>query len=63
MFEIRKQDVGINNCVTDNADIATIFKYVVGIIWYKISEQEGNILEYMNLSLDADLLPKSHASG
>jgi hypothetical protein len=63
MFEIRKQDVEINNYVTDNADIPTIFEYVIGIIWYKISEQEGNILEYMNLSLDADLLPKSHANG
>jgi hypothetical protein len=62
MFESRKQDVDINNYVTDNADIPTIFEYIIGIIWYKISEQKGNVLEYMNLSLDADLLPKSHAN-
>ncbi|MDR1926531.1 MAG: AlwI family type II restriction endonuclease [Endomicrobium sp.] len=63
LFESRKQDSVINEYVTDNADVPTIFEYVIGIIWYKLSEQKGNILKYMNLSLDADLLPKSHANG
>lgn len=49
--------------VTDNADIPTIFEYVLGIVWYIISNREGNVLEYMNLSLEADLLPKTHAGG
>lgn len=44
--------------VTDNADIPTIFEYVLGIIWYKISDRQGDILSYMKLSLEADLLPK-----
>lgn len=33
------------------------------ILWYKASERQGKILDYMKLSLDADLLPKTHAAG
>lgn len=61
-FENR-EDEKINEYVTDNADIPTIFEYILGIIWYKISERKGNILDYMKLSLEADLLPKTHAGG
>lgn len=61
-FENRA-DAEIRRAVTDNADIPTIFEYVLGILWYKISERRGRVLDYMKLSLDADLLPKTHASG
>lgn len=61
-FESRN-DAEIRNMVTDNADIPTIFEYVLGIVWYKISERKGKILDYMKLSIDADLLPKTHAAG
>ncbi len=61
-FEDRN-DTEIKNMVTENADIPTIFEYVLGIFWYKISERQGKILDYMKLSLDADLLPKTHAAG
>ena len=61
-FETRA-DADIRRMVTDNADVPTIFEYVLGILWYKISERKGRILDYMKLSLDADLLPKTHASG
>lgn len=61
-FESRN-DTEIRNMVTDNADIPTIFEYVLGIMWYKLSEYQGKILDYMKLSLDADLLPKTHAAG
>ncbi len=61
-FENRDDDV-IRSMVTDNADIPTIFEYVLGIIWYKVSEMQGDILSYMKLSLEADLLPKTHAGG
>ncbi len=59
----RRNDTDIRNMVTDNADIPTIFEYVLAILWYKVSERHGKILEYMKLSLDADLLPKTHAAG
>ncbi len=61
-FKERK-DKEIYQMVTDSADIPTIFEYVLGIIWYKISDRKGKILDYMKLSLDADLLPKTHAAG
>jgi len=61
-FENREDD-NIRSLVTDNADIPTIFEYILGIVWYIISDRKGNVLEYMNLSLEADLLPKTHAGG
>ncbi len=61
-FEHRN-DTDIRSMVTDNADVPTIFEYVLGILWYKVSERQGKILDYMKLSLDADLLPKTHAAG
>ena len=61
-FESR-QDKKIYESVTDNADVPTIFEYILGIIWYKTSGEEGKILDYLKLSLDADLLPITHAAG
>lgn len=61
-FDSRNDDA-IFKAVSDNADIPTIFEYIIGIIWYKTSEYRGRILDYLKLSLDADLLPVTHASG
>lgn len=58
-----RNDDLINEYVTDNATVPTIFEYILGITWYRISNKKGNILDYMNLSLDAGLLPKTHAGG
>lgn len=62
LFENRN-DTDIQTIVTNNADVPTIFEYVLAIVWYKVSGRQGNVLEYMNLSLDADLLPITHAAG
>lgn len=59
----KREDKRIEELVTDEATIPTIFEYVLGIIWYKISERQGNILDFMKLSLEANLLPKTHAAG
>ena len=56
LFE-KRDDKKIQEMVSDNADIPTIFEYVLGVLWYKISERKGRILDYLKLSLDADLLP------
>jgi len=56
-------DEEIQKLVTDEADGPTIFEYILAIAWYKTSERKGNILNFMNLSLEADLLPKTHAGG
>ncbi len=61
-FEERADDT-VFEMVTDNADVPTIFEYILGIAWYEISERKGDVLEFMNLSLEADLLPKTHAGG
>lgn len=61
-FDSRNDDA-ISKAVSDNADIPTIFEYILGIIWYKTSEYKGRILDYLKLSLDADLLPVTHAAG
>ena len=61
-FDNRNDDE-IYDKVTDNADAPTIFEYVLGIIWYKVSGYKGRILDYMKLSLDANLLPITHAAG
>lgn len=58
-----RNDAEIQKVVSDNADVPTIFEYILGIVWYKVSERKGNILDYMHLSLEADLLPKTHAGG
>lgn len=61
-FKVRT-DNEITQMVTDNADVPTIFEYVLGIIWYKASGRKGKVLDYLKLSLDANLLPITHAAG
>lgn len=58
-----RNDRKIEEFVTEEATIPTIFEYILAIIWYKISERQGDILEFMKLSLGSDLLPKTHANG
>lgn len=58
-----RDDNEVRKLVTDNADVPTIFEYILSIAWYLISDKEGDILDYMNLYLDSDMLPKTHASG
>ncbi len=61
-FEERKDDE-IKKYINCEAEIPTIFEYVNGIIWFKISGRKFTNLNFFNMSLDADLLPKSHANG
>lgn len=58
-----RKDSALMKEITYNADIPTIFEYIIGIAWYKISDKEGDILEFLNLTLDNNLLPKVHAKG
>lgn len=62
-FENRKFDNELINMVGGDADVPTIFEYIVGIAWYRLSNYKGKILDYMKLSLDANLLPRTHAGG
>ena len=62
-LEDRTNDKDVRCAVSENADIPTIFEYLVALAWFYISDCRGDVLSYMNLSLGADFLPKSHAGG
>lgn len=62
-YERGESDKKIQEEITDNANIPTLFEYIIAIAWHKINKRKGNLLEAMNLSLDIDMLPKSHAVG
>jgi hypothetical protein len=62
-FETREQDSELISIAGGEADVPTIFEYIVAVAWYRISGYSGKILDYMNLSLDMNLLPRTHAGG
>ena len=59
----KRDDKRIEELVTDEAAITSIFEYILGFIWYKVSERQGNIFDFMKLSLEANLLPNTHVAG
>ncbi len=63
MFGDIKQHETIQEKVTQDASIPTIFEYIVAIAWHRLSKKTFNLKDSMNLSLDADGLPLSHAPG
>lgn len=62
-FESRRNDDRIVQVVGREADVPTAFEYIIAIAWYRLSGYVGNVLEYMNLHINADLLPVTHAAG
>jgi hypothetical protein len=62
-FETREQDSELISIAGGEADVPTIFEYIVAVAWYRISGYSGKILDYMNLSLNMNLLPRTHAGG
>lgn len=62
-LETRACDGDIIAQVGSEADVPTIFEYITAVAWYRISGYKGKILDYMNLSLDVNLLPRTHAGG
>lgn len=59
----RVNDKEILDYLDWDTNVPTIFEYIIGIIWYNISKREGYITDFMNLSLDAKLLPRRFAGG
>lgn len=53
----------IHELVTENANLPTIYEYIVGIAWYYISEGKYNLLDSFNLIMDGSKLPETHAPG
>lgn len=63
LFEDRKNDALIAKKTTTEATIPTIFEYIIAIAWHYIDETNLDRILYAGLSLDSNLLPKSHAVG
>lgn len=61
-FQEERYEPILNYCDW-SANAPTIFEYVIGLAWYRICENRYHILDSMRLSLDANLYPKSHATG
>lgn len=59
----RRDDDRIAELVTDAATPPTILEFVLGLCWYEISGRTGDILDYMQLQLEADFMPRTHAQG
>lgn len=58
-----RDDQRIKELVTDDATPSTIFEYILALIWYEFSGRTGDVLNFMKLSLEADLMPRTHAQG
>ena len=63
LFKNRRNDKKISKEVIDSAKIPTIFEYMLGIAWHRISNKEFNLKKSLKLSLDGDGFPLSHAPG
>lgn len=63
LFEDRKNDDKIAKKVTTEATIPTIFEYIIAIAWHYIDDENLDRILCAGLSLDSNLLPKSHAGG
>ncbi|WP_163531726.1 AlwI family type II restriction endonuclease [Helicobacter suis] len=63
MFGHKSQYKKIQEIITDNASVPTIFEYIVALVWHRISGKDFNLQDSMKLSLDADGLPLLHAPG
>ncbi|WP_066387078.1 AlwI family type II restriction endonuclease [Helicobacter himalayensis] len=63
LFEERKNDTKILEKTSIEANIPTIFEYIIAIAWHYIDDNKIERIFEANLSLDSSLLPKSHAVG
>lgn len=58
-----RHDRRIQNLVTDSATVPTIYEYVIALAWYYIDNRNIDFILNAGLSLDNNMLPKSHAVG
>ncbi|MCT7557671.1 AlwI family type II restriction endonuclease [Aliarcobacter butzleri] len=61
-FKTRNDDF-IQKEITNKATVPTIFEYVVAVAWYYIDNKNIDFILKAGLSLDSNMLPKSHAIG
>ncbi|MDR0911487.1 MAG: AlwI family type II restriction endonuclease [Methanobrevibacter sp.] len=58
-----ENDKKIQEIVTDSATVPTIFEYILAIAWYHISNKDFSLYNSLNLTLDGNLKPLTHAGG
>lgn len=58
-----RDDDRVKELVTEDATPSTIFEYILALIWYEFSGRQGDVLHFMKLSFEADLMPRTHAQG
>lgn len=63
LFSDRKKDSQIKKEVNDAATVPTIYEYIIGIAWYYISNEDFDLYDSLNLTLNADFEPVIHAGG
>lgn len=59
----RRNDGRIKTMVNPSATVPTIYEYIIAIAWYYFSGKDFDVLNSMNLSLNADYEPETHAGG
>ena len=63
LFADRTNDNKIKETVNPDANVPTIFEYIVGIAWFYFSGCRINLLKSFNLTLSANFEPLMHAGG
>lgn len=58
-----ENDRKIQSIVTDSATVPTIFEYILAIAWFYISGKSFSLRKSINLSLDGNFKPLTHAAG
>ncbi|MHB9782481.1 AlwI family type II restriction endonuclease [Streptococcus sp. 10F2] len=58
-----RDDEKIKAEVSELATVPTIFEYIVAIAWFYISKEDFVITKSLNLTLDGEMRPLSHAAG
>ena len=58
-----ENDRKIKELVTDSATVPTIFEYILAIAWFYISDLNYSLRRSVNLSLDGNYKPLTHAAG
>lgn len=59
----QRKDAEIQALVTDLATIPTIFEYILAIAWYYLSDEDYSVVNSLNLALDGNFKPLTHAAG
>lgn len=62
-FSDRSKDNDIKKSVNEDSSIPTIFEYILAIAWYYISGKKISAYDCLNLTLNGDFEPLTHAAG